>query len=486
MAEDLKDKTTKGLVWSFIDKFGQQIIYLVSGIVLARILLPDDYGSIGVLTVFVALSNILIDGGFIRGLLNKKKVTQDDYNTVFYFNLIISVILYIILFVCAPFIACFFDLSELKDLSRIVFLSIPFGAFSAVQNAILWREMNFKDQTKANITALTLASAIALIMAYCGWGIWALVSQGVLLSLIRSLVLWIISSWRPSMSFRANTLKELFPFGSKLLIAGIINVLFNNIYTLIIAKFFNVAQVGYYNQANKYQDIPNGIIASTFRSTIMPALAEVSDDNERAKRVLTKVIKTAAFFGFPICVCLIVVGEPLLVILISEKWLPSVILFKILSIAGLLNIFIQIFNELVISKGRSDIFLGIEMIKKSILIILIIGSVKLGVTALAISWVVYSFISLLIALYYSGKLIGYSVVDFLKNTFIPILIAFIFGIISYTVIKDMDNNWIELILPIFIIGIGYFITTFLIRTEVAIEMGELIRNKLSDIRQNKK
>ena len=270
MEENLKRKTTKALVWSTADKLGQQLFYLVAGIILARQLSPEDYGKVGVLTIFIALSGILIDSGFSSALIRKKEATQADYSTVFYVNVAISCVLYGLLYAAAPYIAVFFKVPDLIYICRILFLVIPLNALSLIQQTLLLKHFKLFVSARVNLWSLGIASVVAIVMAYGGMGVWSLVAQTLGLSLFRAVFFWVFNDWRPRWIFRMASLREFFGYSSNLVVSGIINNVFNKIYPIIIGKFYGMTQTGYYTQADKYQDIASSLISNIFRSVAFP------------------------------------------------------------------------------------------------------------------------------------------------------------------------------------------------------------------------
>jgi len=330
MEKTLKEKTTSALIWSFIDKFGQQIIYFVTGIILARTLSPNDYGLVGELSLFIALSTIFISSGYARALLNSPEFSQIEYNTVFYYNVASALVLYFILFLCAPLISLFFNQPSLTLISRILFLSLIFNAFVGVQNVYLTKTMNLKSFTRANIFALFAASTFAVIAALNGMGLWALVIQTLLNSFFTMIFYWHYSAWRPTRLLDIKILKRFLPFSSMILLTNLITTIFNNIYSILIGRIYNPTQLGYYTQANKYQDIPTGLITNTFRTILAPLLSNVNDDDDRFKRIVSKLIRTMSLFIFPILFGMILIAKPFFIVLITEKWLASVPIFQIL------------------------------------------------------------------------------------------------------------------------------------------------------------
>lgn len=330
--ENLKKKTVRALSWSFVDKFGQQIIYFATGIVLARSLSGADYGLVSMLAIFVALSSVLLDSGFGGYFMKKQNATQTDYNALFYFNVFISTGLYIILFFSAPLIASFYNEPQLVWLARILFLSILFNSFNLIQNLLLTKHLQIGHLARINFVALAMSSAVATALAISGYGVWALVAQTLLLSIFKTLLLWFTNSWRPSWGFSTQPLKEAFSFSSHLFMSGLINAVFNNIYSVVIGKFYNKMELGIYQQGNKYQDIPVSLISNTFRTIALPLFSNVNTDNERLIRVLTKTLQSMAFVLFPVVFLLCVIAEPFIIGLIGERWFASVPILSLIHI----------------------------------------------------------------------------------------------------------------------------------------------------------
>ncbi|MEG1380065.1 MAG: lipopolysaccharide biosynthesis protein [Bacteroidales bacterium] len=479
--DNLKHKTVKALAWSFVDKFGQQIVYLISGVVLARILTQADYGLTGMLAIFIALSNVLLDSGFGSALVKKQDATRDDINAIFYFNVFVSITLYGLLYFSAPLIAHFYEEPQLILLSRVLFLTILFNAFNLIQNTLLTKSLRFNQLAKINFTALLLSSGIAVGMAVKGYGVWALVAQTVLLSLFKSLLLWGFNSWRPSWGFKLEPLKEAFSFSSKMLLSGVINVVFNNIYSVIIGKFFNKVELGYYQQASKFNDIPSTLISNTFRTVALPVFANVNSDNERLGRVLQKTNKSIAFILFPILFGLLVVSEPLLIGLIGEKWLPSVSIFRILLLSGFFTVFSFIFNELLVAKGKSRTYLRVEMARKVFLILAVAGTFHWGVNGLAFGWVLYSLAGMLLGGYFACKVISYRFGRFFLSIAPYFLLAGIMGASVWSLKLLHWNEYLTMAVQMVAGALIYGAGILLFR----LEMGEEVMRIVKKIKKKK-
>lgn len=477
---DLKQRTEKALIWSFVDKFGQQIIYFVSGIILANLLMPGDYGKIGVLTIFIVLSNILIDSGFSSALIRKKGATDSDYSTIFYFNLIISLFFYLILYFSATFISSYFEIPDLVNISRVLFLSIIFNSLGLIQQTRMFKEIRFTEYARINIAALTISSAFAIWLAANGGGVWALVVQTLGLSVLKTILLWFYGRWYPKLIFSISSIKEFLGYSANLLGTGVLNAVFNNIYPLIIAKSFSTSTVGFYTQAQKLQDIPSALIANIFRSVAFPVLSSINDDKPRLLRVFGKYIRTTAFFIFPIMMLLIVVAHPLILSLITDKWIHSVPMLQVLSLAGMFSPFIILYYDLFNTEGRSDINFKLEVAKKIFLIIAITIALSFGnsIMSLICVWVAYTLLSLIVTAVVSSRVAGYKVISFVRDITPYFLVAFASAIISLIPHIFFSNSWALLISSALVYGVSYISIVAILKMEIWLECLSLAKRKL--------
>ena len=481
---DLKQRTEKALIWSFVDKFGQQIIYFVSGIILANLLMPGDYGKIGVLTIFIVLSNILIDSGFSSALIRKKGATDSDYSTIFYFNLIISLFFYLILYFSATFISSYFEIPDLVNISRVLFLSIIFNSLGLIQQTRMFKEIRFTEYARINIAALTISSAFAIWLAANGGGVWALVVQTLGLSVLKTILLWFYGRWYPKLIFSISSIKEFLGYSANLLGTGVLNAVFNNIYPLIIAKSFSTSTVGFYTQAQKLQDIPSALIANIFRSVAFPVLSSINDDKPRLLRVFGKYIRTTAFFIFPIMMLLIVVAHPLILSLITDKWIHSVPMLQVLSLAGMFSPFIILYYDLFNTEGRSDINFKLEIAKKIFLIIAITIALSFGnsIMSLICVWVAYTLLSLIVTAVVSSRVAGYKVISFVRDITPYFLVAFASAIISLIPHIFFSNSWALLISSALVYGVSYISIVAILKMEIWLECLSLAKRKLGIIK----
>lgn len=470
MEKTLKQKTTTALVWSFIDKFGQQILYFATGIILGRALTSSDYGLVGSLMFFSAISIAIIGSGYGRAIINQKKATQDELHTIFLYNVGTSLIFYLALFFSAPLIASFFHQPELVLLSRVLFLSIPLNALFVVQEIVLNLRMDLNSSAKANIFALIPTSILAAGAAIMGFGVWALVIQTLSLSAFKVIFCWIYGGFRPGGTFRRKVLKDLFPFGSRVMFTNLINAAFTNIYSLIIGRFYNVTQLGFYNFASKYQDIPSGLISNTFRAVSVPLLSQLNEEDDRLKRILGKLIGTVAFVGFPVMLGVVLIAKPLIVFLVTDKWLASVPIFQILCFSGILTAFNAVLQESVLAKGRSKAVLYVEILKKIVLVGMILLTVDKGIIGLAIGLVISSFAALVLSLLLSGKIVGYSIWHYLVDCAPYAVISTVLCVAAYFLSMPIESNLLKLVVCIGFVGILYVAICRLFKLEAMMEI----------------
>ena len=363
MAKTLKEKTIWALIWNVLDKVGQQIILFLVGIMVARILSTEDYALVGMLAIFTALANIVIESGFSAALIRKNDATEKDYSSVFYFNLAASILVYFILFFCAPFIADFYNQPSLTLIARIVFLAIPVNSLSLIQTTILTKQINFKKLTKVNFISLLASSLLSLYMAYAGYGVWTLVVQPVSLAIVRSMLLWVVSNWRPVREFSFQSIKELFAFASNLMLSSIINTGFLNIYSVFIGKFYPLQQLGYYSQGGKMSDMGVSTIYGSIQSATFPIFSSIQDDKERLQRAYRKTIRFTSFLTFPAMIGMVLVGNPFIRIALTDKWANAIPFFQLLCAGGIFTILTAINSNFLKVSGRSDILLKLEVFK---------------------------------------------------------------------------------------------------------------------------
>lgn len=452
----LKKKTVSGLLWSFIDNFSKLGLTFVIGIILARLLTPREFGLIGMTTIFITVAQSLVDSGFTQALIRKKDCTQADFSTVFYFNLLISLLLYAVLYFSAGAISRFFYEQQLQLIVQVIGLGIIINAFTIVQRARLTKAINFKLQTKISIIASIVSGFIGITMAYKGFGVWSLVCRTLLSFAITSILLWLWNKWIPSFTFSKNSFKELFSFGYKLIISGLIQTAYKNIYLLIIGKYFSAADLGFYTRAEQFKNLPAQNITGIIQRVSYPVLSEIQNDIPRLRKAYQKIIKSTMLITFVSMMILAAIAKPLVLALIGEKWLPSVIYLQLLSAVGLFYPLSAINLNMLNVQGKSDIFLRLEIIKK-ILAIPVIGiGIFLGIQAMIWGMIFNSIIAYFLNSSYSGKYIGYSSLQQLKDILPSFILALFIGVIVYMIGSFLDlPNYLILIIQL-IAGAGFF------------------------------
>lgn len=427
--KSLKKKTIGGMLWSFGDLMGNQGIQFIIQIILARMLLPEHFGLIGMILVFVAISNTLIDSGFSQALIREQNVTQIDYSTVFYFNLVVSIVIYLGLFALAPTVSVFFGEPELINIIRILALSVIINAFGIIPKAMFTKEVNFRSQAKVNLSASIASGLVAVAFAVSGFGVWSLVVRTLALSLIQSLLLSLSKKWLPSPVFNKSSFKRLFGFGWKLLISSLINTIYTNIYFLIIGKYYSAGQLGYYTNASKFSDAASQTMTAAIQRVTYPVLSSMQDENVRLKQNYKKVMKLAAFIIFPLMAGLGAIGEPLIHLIFGEQWAPMTIYFQLLCIAGMLYPIHALNLNILQVKGRSDLFLYLEIIKMmmSLFLIFLVFWQNLGIIGLVGVIILDNYLALFINTYFSAKEISYSMKEQLNDLFPIYLISMVMG-----------------------------------------------------------
>lgn len=462
----LKNEAGKGFFWVAVERFGQQILAGVTFIILARILTPEDFGLIGMLMIFLAVSESLVESGMGQALIREKRITPIDRSTVFWLNLGMSLLFFVILFVAAPLIGSFYGQPELVSLIRVMGLAVIFNGTAIIQKSELTQRLKFKMQAYAQLPALLLSGCCAIILAYLGYGVWALAIQFLLNALLGSLFLWIVSPAKILFAWSRESFFRLFGFGYKLLLSGLLNTTFQHIYKLVIGKLFSVATLGFYTQAKKLQQLASQTLTGVIQKVSYPLLARSQGDQEMLKRGYRQVIQSSSFLIFPPMLLLLVFAEPIMVYVLGQQWLPAAPFLQLLCISGLLFHLHSINLNVLKVLGRSDLFLKLEVIKKINTTIAIVIGLQFGIFGLLIAQVISSYVALLINTWYSAKFLDYSILeqgaDVLKvlALSIPMLIVSV-GLIVLVPI----NSLLLLITFLLLAGLVYMLTNLLYRNE---------------------
>ena len=421
MGGSLKKQTVAGVVWSSLERFSVQGVQFLVMIVMARVLSPDDYGLIGMLAVFIAVAQSLVDSGFSQALIRKQGRTRTDESTVFFFNIAVGILLYGILYLISPFVAAFYESPELEPLMKVVCLSVVFNSLAVVQRARLTLNIDFKTQAKASFTAAVASGIVGIWMAYTGWGVWSIAAQQLVNLGVNTLLLWVLAKWRPQRAYSWASFRELFSFGSKLMLSGLLDVLYRNIYLIVIGKVFSAKDLGYYTRAHQFSEFPSSNLTGILQRVTYPVLCKIQDDDARLAGVYRRFLRVSASLIFPLLVGLSAVAEPLVLVLLKEQWLFAAVLLKIICFAMMWYPIHSINLNLLQVKGRSDLFLRLEVIKKIIGVAILCATLPFGLVAMCWGQILSSLLSLAINTYYTGKLIQVGFIRQMKDLF-PVLV----------------------------------------------------------------
>lgn len=454
MAESLKDKTLRGTKWSAVESLSIQAVQFVVTLIMARLLSPTDYGTVGLVAIFIAVAQSIVESGFSQALIRKQERSDLDCNTVFYFNIVVSAFLYVICFIAAPYVSDFYEIPVLCPVMRVISLVFIFNGLALVQRALFTAKIHFKPIAKATFIAGITSGLLGIASAFMGVGVWALVIQQISNAFILTFSLWLFSKWRPRLEFSWNSFHELFGFGSKFMISGIINTVYNNISGMIIGKLYSASTLGFYSRASHFSTVPSSTLSAIVSKVAYPVLCSVQDQDERLQNVYRKLIKQTAYVVFPGMMLMSAVASPMVIILIGEKWaftgtLLTIICFSMMWYpVHLLNL------NLLAVKGRSDLFLRLEIIKKILGLTIIIISIPFGIIIYAYAGIFSSIIALIINTYYTGKLINVGFLQQMKDLMPTLIMSLSMFAILRILFFFFDNVYVQF-LGGSIVGIVY-------------------------------
>lgn len=451
MSKSLKEQTVSALFWSFMDKGGQQIIQFVVIFILARLLTPVESGLIGVLSIFIAVANILQESGFSSAIIRKDAVDESDFSSVFYFNVSISIVIYSVLFVMAPFIAEFYNAPVLTNLSRLLFLTFIFNAFGIVQNVHLVKRMDFKTNARITLFSVFLSGLVAVYMAYKGYGVWSLAMLQVVQAISRTVLLWLSVKWYPKAPFSFHRLRSMTSYSVKLLLNSLFNQIGGNLYGMVIGKKFSLGDTGLYTQAYKLGSISQSTVATSLQSVAFPLLNKFNDDIVRKKRTFRKIVRVVSFICFPIALFTIIAAQPIVLVALTSKWEGVIPILRIISVGCAVIPLFYLLSSLLQSVGKSGLLLSIEFVRNSLSILVIIFTVRYGVNAVVMGFSAVFIVSSVIGYYLAGKCIDYKLKEFFKDIFPYILISMI-SFVPFFFLSKIVNNMLLLLLLQFMFG----------------------------------
>lgn len=465
MSESLKSQSLSGIKWSAIERFGVQGIQFIIGLILARLLSPSDYGIIGMLAIFMAISQTIIDSGFSKALIQKQDRTEVDFSTAFFFNIVVGLVCYLILFLASPYIATFFNEPILKDVLRVLAINLFLNSLAVVPVAKLSIKVDFKTQSKASIISTLLSGTLGIVLAYRGVGVWALVAQSVSHSFINVLLLWCLLKWKPQWKYSWQSFTNLFSYGGNILVASIITVIYDNINTLVIGKFYTPKDLGYFTRGQQFPALLSSNITNIVQRVTFPILSKIQDDDKRLASVYRDYVKISSLGIFFLLVFLASIAQPLVTLLLTDKWIEAVIYLQVFSYALMFDHISVINLNLLYVKGKTNLVLRLEVIKKVVAFILLIVSIPFGVLAICLSRVVYTQIAIYINTYYTGKFLNLGYIKQLKDYF-PYLVIAHFACLPNWFIQGLSLHPILLILISGILSTILYVTMLYIKKDV--------------------
>ena len=471
--ESLKHKAVNGIFWKVAEQGAKQFIYFGISIILARLIMPDQFGMIAMLGVFIGLAGVVVDSGFTMALMRKNDRTQADLSTVYWFNVIVSISCYFILFLFAPLIAQFYEMEQLTSILRVTALSMVIGSVAGVHRTILSIEMNFKALTMYNMLGVIVSGIIGIVMAYMGFQVWALVTQNIVMVLVTTIGLWIVVKWRPSFIISRQSLKEFFGFGSKMLASSLLDTLYSNIYSVVIGKVYKASDLAYFNRSDSLTTMTSSLPTSILQSVTYPMLCRLQDDDKALKNGYRRTIRLSGFVVFPLCLGVGAVAFPLINVLYTGVWLYTATLLSIMVFNRMWYPIHAINLNLLIVKGRSDLFFRLEIIKKIQAVVILCVTMPMGLVAMCYGSIVSSLLSLIWNTYYTGKFIHMTIFDQLKDLMPTIILSGVMFVGARLTANYMGNDMLSLICSIAVGVVIYVGGALLFRFPEVKELREL-------------
>lgn len=466
MAETLKEKTAKGLFWGAMNSGSTQILNILFGIFLARLLTPADYGIIGILTIFTLIAGNLQSSGFTQALVNIKQPTHNDYNSVFWFNVLVSLTMYVVLFFCAPLIADFFHQPCLTSLSRFVFLSFLISSFGIAQNGYMMKNMMNKEITIVNFVALICSNIVGLVLAFNQMAYWSLAWQQVIFILVLNVGRYYYTGWRPNFQIDFGPVRKMFGFSVKLLVTNIINTVSTNVLTFVFGRFYPINDVGNYSQAYNWDTKANSFVANTVGQIAQPVLSSIRDDQNREMMVFRKMLRFTAFLSFPLMFGLTLVSREFILITIHEKWIASVPLLQILCISGAFMPIYTLYQNLAISRGRSDVYMWCNLGQVIGLLALVLFCHQYGIQMMVVAYTLFIIGWLVVWQAMIGHITGLRFIDVAKDILPFMLCAAFTMAITYLLTRWLENIYLLLLVRLLLSAAIYFSIMKLLKVQI--------------------
>ena len=472
----LKQKTAKGFFWGGISSGIELFFGLAFGVFLARMLSREDYGLVAMLSIFSAIGTTIVVSGFSVALINKKDATHKDYNAVFWFNVFSGLLLYLILFFSAPFIARGFGRPELLNLSRVLFINLFFYGLTLVPNTIMQKQLMIKQQAQVAIISLLTSGTVGVLMAFHGYAYWSLVVQNGLLAFMGFILRFFFISWKPTFDIDFRPLKEMFTFGSKLLITGIFSCISGNIFSVVLGKFYNAVTLGDYSQGQKWAVMGQSFIGGMINQVTQPVLVQIQEEKERQVKVLRKMIRFGAFISFPLMLGMAFIAKEFIVIVVGEKWVHSVPFLQLFCIWGAFFFLWNLFVNMIYTHGKSNIYMYVTILMGLLQIAVVIVTYPLGIYAMVISFIIMNFIGLLIWHYFVRQLIGLRLREVLKDILPYLAVTLLCFAITWLITKSIQNIYFLIISKILISAIFYIFAMKISRSVIFQESMEYFVN----------
>lgn len=479
MTDSLRSRTVNALFWSFLESVGQRAVQVLISIVLARLLFPEQFGLIGMLTIFMATGQAFLDSGFGAALVQKRDATPTDVCSIFYFNIAAGAATASLLCLAAPLIAAFYNQPILVPLIRVLSLTVVINSVGLIHSITLTREINFKTQAAISVIGSLLSGVIGITMAATGFGVWSLATQQISNAFFRTVFLWLLNPWRPVNLFSLKSLREMFGFGSRLLASGLLNQIFDNIYLLVIGKLFSATDLGLFTRAKSLADIPSQTLSGMVAQVTFPVFATIQDDPARSKRGMKKALTTLVMVNFPMMIGLAAVARPLVLVLLTDRWAESIPYLQAFCFLGLLFPLHAINLNLLQALGRSDLFLRLEIIKKVLIVANIAVTWQWGVSAMIDGMIVVSLLSYYLNSFYTGMLIDYRIWEQLRDLLSYLIVAGLMGIaVCATTLFAFPNDWSMLLVRLSVGIVIYVCVCRLFRLAAFMETWQAGWNKV--------
>lgn len=476
MTSDI-NRIKKSVIWSAVDKIAYSGMQLIINLVLARLILPEEYALVAMISIFIALGQTFIDSGFSLSLIHKQNRTIVDFSTVFYFNIGISIVLYLLLFAISPLIATFYSNDIFIPLTRIVALNLIISSVAIVQRAILIIKTDFRTQAIISLISIICSGVVGIFLAYKGFGVWSMVTQTLLNHFLVALLLWVIVKWTPILSFSIKSFRELFSYGSKLLASRLINTICQNLHTVLIGKFYTPQDVAYFSNANQLSLYSAGYLNDIIQRALFPIQCEIQDDLEKSRLFFFKMMRLSSYIIFPIMATMMVLAKPFVFSVLTEKWEGMILLMQIISFAYMWYPIMssnQMFNVL----GRTDLYLKTEIIKKIFFLLIVAVSLKMGVTIMCVGIIVYNFVEMYVTILLLKKVLPVSFKDVFINILPSLSLTIGASLVTILITSLFSVVLIQLIVGVFISILSYIGLSFLLKSQDFSDIIKIIKIKI--------